>query len=238
VHYDIGKSDASSDRRMRIALAAAVVGLVAAAPVAQSLVPSFEALHLRGRERQARITSVVARFVETTVSSLLVEPVVARGTLVAVKPGRVVLQYTSGEPRTVVIDGPRLLLHWPRRDERETLNIAETQERVQKYFAGAGAAELRRLFEIGVAADPAAPSAYRIGMKPKREQIRKSLERLVLWVDRESVLMTRMRMEFPGGDTKDIQLEDVRLNVPVDESLFSVPEKRSSVASESRYSRR
>ena len=192
------------------------------------MVPSFEALHLRGRERQAHITSVVARFVETSVSSLLVEPVVARGTLFAVKPGRVVLLYMSGEPRTVIIDGARLVLYWPRRGERETLNIAETQERVQKYFAGAGAAELRRLFEIAVAIDPETPSAYRIEMKPKRDQIRKSLNRLFLWVDRETTLMSRMRMEFPGGDTKDVHLEDVRLNVPVEESLFSA----------GRYSRR
>jgi outer membrane lipoprotein-sorting protein len=209
---------------MRFALAAAFAALAGAGAASQAVAPSFEALYLLSRERQAEVESLGARFVETTVSSLLVDPVVARGTLVAVRPGRVVMQYTSGEPRTVVVDGAKLVVYWPRRRERETINIAETQERVKKYFTGAPAAELRRLFDIAVAADPAMPSSYRIDMKARRDQIKRGLERLQIWVDRETTLMVRMRMEFPGGDSKDVRLEDVRVNVPVDEGLFAAPE--------------
>jgi outer membrane lipoprotein-sorting protein len=59
-------------------------------------------------------------------------------------------------------------------------------------------------------------------MNPKRDQIRKGLELLQIWVDEDTSLLSRMRMAFPGGDSKEIQLEDVRMNVPVDESLFTV----------------
>ena len=46
-------------------------------------------------------------------------------------------------------------------------------------------------------------------MRPKRKQIKEGLERLELWIDRESLLLVQMRMTFPGGDRKTIRLDDV-----------------------------
>jgi len=186
-------------------------------------VPSFEALHARSQERQATVTSIASRFTETSVSSLLIDPVVTRGTLIAVKPGRVVMHYESADPRTVIVDGSRLIVHWPGRNQQETLNIAETQERVRRYFSSAAPSELRGYFDISVSRDSTVPGTFRIDMKPRRDQIKKALELLQIWVDEDTTLLARMRMAFPGGDSKDIRLEDVRVNVPIDERVFAVP---------------
>ena len=50
-------------------------------------------------------------------------------------------------------------------------------------------------------------------MRPKRKQIREGLERLELWIDRDTLMLAQMRMSFPGGDTKTIRLEDLAVNV-------------------------
>ena len=196
------------------------------ADAGQSRAPSFEALYARSQERQKDITSLSGQFVETTVSSLLVEPVVARGSVIALKSGRVVMSYVSPEPRTVIVDGNRLFVHWPQRDQLETLNIAETQQRVRKYFTGASPGDLKGFFDITVSIDPDTAGAYLINMKPRRDQIRQALEQLQIRVDQETTLMTSMRMVFPGGDAKEIRFEGIRVNVPVDESLFTPPPGR------------
>lgn len=193
------------------------------ADAGQTRAPTFEALYALTQERQKDITNLSGRFVETTVSSLLVDPIVARGSVIAVKSGRVVMSYESPEPRTVIVDGNRLFVYWPERDQLESLNIAETQQRVRKYFTSASPADLKGFFDITVSVDPNMTGAYRIDMKPRRDQIKQALERLQIWVDRETTLMTSMRMVFPGGDSKEIRFEDMRVNVPVDESLFTPP---------------
>jgi outer membrane lipoprotein-sorting protein len=57
---------------------------------------------------------------------------------------------------------------------------------------------------------------------PKRKQIQEGITRLELWVDRGTLLLAAMRMTFPGGDTKLMTFTDVKPNVPVDPSMFSI----------------
>ena len=59
-------------------------------------------------------------------------------------------------------------------------------------------------------------------MRPKRKQIREGLERLEIWIDRESLLLVQMRMTFPGGDSKTIRLDDSTVNVPVTDETFQI----------------
>ena len=60
-------------------------------------------------------------------------------------------------------------------------------------------------------------------MVPKRKQIKEGLERLELWIDRESLLLVQMQMAFAGGDSKTIRLEDTTVNVPVTDKTFEIP---------------
>ena len=180
----------------------------------------FAEIYTRGVTRQKTLKSIGARFTETTVSTLLVKPIVARGTIVAAPPARVRMVYVEPEPKTVTMDGRTLIVDWPKRGDRERVDIREVQKRVDQYFTSAGIDDLRKLFDIRAEADPAMRRADRIEMIPKRKQIRQGIEKLELWIDRESDLLTEMRMSFPGGDRKTIALSDVTVNVPVPEDAF------------------
>lgn len=186
--------------------------LVQTAPAAPDL---FDQIVARGKVQQQSLNTIGARFTETTVSSLLINPLVAKGTLVAERSGRMVMKYASPEPKTVTVTADRLTVSWPDpARKREELNIAHVQKRVQKYFAGASPKELRRSFDIKAFVDPEMTTAYQIDMTPKRRQIKEGLERLQIWIDKETTLMVRLRMSFPGGDSRTIELEEIRTNVP------------------------
>ena len=208
---------------MRTSVALALASVTVIALHAQAVVPAFEALVLLGRQQLAETTSVRAAFVETTYSSLLLEPVVSSGTVLVVEPGRMVIRYTGKEPRTVIVDDGRLVVHWPSRGETETIDIVETQTRVRRYFVDASAAELRRLFRVEVSRDSETPGTYLITMIPTRRQIRDSLAELRIWVPHDGSFMARLRMDYANGDSRDFRFDDVEFNVPVDEALFAVP---------------
>jgi outer membrane lipoprotein-sorting protein len=164
--------------------------------------------------------SLRARFTETTVSTLMTRPLVAHGTIVAAMPARVRMTYTDPERKIVTMDRRTLTVEWPARHEREQMDIADVQKRIDHYFTNASVNELRSMFEITAAPDPARRGVDLIDMRPKRKQIQQGLQRLELWIDRSADLMTEMRMSFPGGDQKTIALEDVELNVPVSDDTF------------------
>jgi hypothetical protein len=59
-------------------------------------------------------------------------------------------------------------------------------------------------------------------MTPTRSQIAQGLTKLHLWIDRTSLLLTAMRMDFPNGDSKLMTFADVQVNGTVDPTLFSI----------------
>jgi outer membrane lipoprotein-sorting protein len=180
----------------------------------------FDEIYARGQGINGSLKTLTARFTETSTSSLLTRPLVARGTLVVSRPDKVLLRYAEPETRSVLIDGDQLTLAWPARHIRQVSAIGTAQRRVQKYFVGASASELRKEFAIEADAATDRAGSYHVAMVPRRKQIRENLARLELWIDRSTLLMSAMRMTFPNGDTKTMAFEDVVPNAPVDPAAF------------------
>jgi len=187
----------------------------------------LDALFARGKAMQATVHSISASFTETTVSSLLRDPLVARGTVVAAVPLRMLMTYTTPEVRYVLMDQTRIVTVVPSRRERDELNIADMQRRIQRYFVEASPKELRQSFDISLAPDPALPGADLMDMRPRRKQIKEGLARLRLWIDRTSLVMSKLRMDYADGDSRTIELSDIKINPPVDDRTFAIPSGRA-----------
>jgi outer membrane lipoprotein-sorting protein len=204
-----------------LCLATIAIGSQAAPAAPQRDV--FDQLFARTMAKRETITSIRARFTETTTSSLLRKPIVAHGTVVAAPPAHVLMTYTDPERRLVAIDAKALLVFWPDRGQRERIDISQTQKRIDRYFTRATIDELRAMFDITAAADPGLVNADRVEMRPRRKQIKEGLERLDLWIDRDTLLLVQMEIGFAGGDKKTIRLEDTAVNVPVTDKTFDIP---------------
>jgi outer membrane lipoprotein-sorting protein len=182
----------------------------------------FQQIYQRGVIRQRSLRSIRARFTETTVSSLLVKPIVSHGTVVAATPARVRMTYTDPEPKTITMDGQSLTVLWSGRDERERIDITAIQKRIDRYFTHASLDDLRGMFQITAEPDRALLHADRVDMKPTRKQIKQGLDRLELWIDRDSEMLVQMRLTYPGGDQTTIALEDIATNEPVSDDAFRI----------------
>ncbi len=204
---------------MACALVAALALTAVQAPGEQDL---FDTLHARISAAEAKRTSIRARFVESTTSSLLVKPMVSQGTLVGEKPARMVITYLSPERKSILMDGQRLFVTRAGRKDVEQTDITEIMKTVNKYFTNADPGQLRRAFTIRAIPDPAVPGGYQVDLLPKRKQIKQGLDRLQFWVSRDYML-TQLTMTFAGGDTTVFKLEEVELNVAIPAGTFAPP---------------
>jgi outer membrane lipoprotein-sorting protein len=187
---------------------------------ADPLTQSFDEMYEQGQRRNAAMKTLTARFTETTTSALLVKPLVARGMVLVERPSRVALRYSEPDARVIVISDKTLTSSWP---TARTLDIATTMGRVQKQFIDGSAADLRREFDIDDTRHSDTPGSYYVTMTPKRRQIRETMTKLDLWVDRESLLLETMRMTFAGGGTKTMTFEDVVPNALIPPGMFVMP---------------
>ncbi len=130
--------------------------------------------------------------------------------------------YREPDRHSVIIDGKSLAIEWPDRREQQVIDISNMQKRIEHYFAHASIAQLRSMFEISAAPDATVAGRIRIDMRPKRKQVRDGLERLELWIDRDQLLLSQLRMTFPGGDQKTIRLEELTVNIPIAAGTFQI----------------
>jgi outer membrane lipoprotein-sorting protein len=199
-----------------------VAALASSSAGVGSTIDPLDDLLARGRAAQAAVHSLSASFTETTISSLLREPIVANGTLVAAKPVRVLMTYTSPTAKSMLVDATHVTVVWPGRSERERIDIAQTQRRVQKYFVDASSKDLRASFDIRLSNDPDLRDAFVLDMTPKRQQIKEGIQRLRIWIEPVRLVMVKMTMDYPGGDRRTLELRDIRLNVPIDNQTFII----------------
>jgi len=202
------------------ALVAALALTAVQTPGEQDL---FDTLHARISAAEAKRTSIRARFVESTTSSLLVKPMVSQGTLVGEKPARMLITYLSPERKSILMDGQRLFVTRAGRKDVEQTDITEIMKTVNKYFTNADPGQLRRAFTIRAIPDQAVPGGYQVDLLPKRKQIKQGLDRLQFWVSRDYML-TQLTMTFAGGDTTVFELEDVEMNVAIPPGTFAPPD--------------
>jgi outer membrane lipoprotein-sorting protein len=209
-------------RLLMCTIAAGFAGLLLHASAPPPAPDLFDEIYARGRGIETSLKTVTARFTETTTSSLLSRPLVAQGTLAVERPSKIVLRYSDPEPRTVLIDKNRLTFVWASRAVRRQTDIGAAQRRIEKYFLDKTPDELRRNFSItAVEADDRA-GTWRVTMVPTRTQIQRGITRLELWIGRTSLLLAAMRMTFPNADTKLMVFENVVVNGPVDQKMFTV----------------
>ncbi len=201
---------------------AALLLAIAAVTTAQAPPGSFDESYRRAQQANAALKTLTGRFTETTTSALLTRPLMAHGTLAVQRPSRVILRYTDPEPRVVLIDGDRMTLVWPSRQLRQESDIRRAQSRVQRYFVGGSAEELRREFDIEQRAVSERPGTTEVRLRPKRKQIREALTILDLWVNPSTALLAAMRMTFANGDTKTMVFADVVANTPLEADAFTV----------------
>ena len=120
------------------------------------------------------------------------------------------------------MDGNRLVIIRAGQAESERIDITEIMKRVNQYFVNATPDQLRKSFTVRAFIDPEVPGSYQVDLVPKRKQIRQGLERLQIWVTREPLLLSQIKITFAGGDTDTVRIEDAELNVPLPPHAFDV----------------
>ncbi|MEO7157759.1 MAG: outer membrane lipoprotein carrier protein LolA [Vicinamibacterales bacterium] len=199
-----------------------VACLIASTAMGRGVAPDlFDDIYAKGKPLESSLQTLTARFTETSSSPLLARPLVASGTVSVIRPSRVAMHYTVPEIRSVIIDGGRLHIVWPSQGLDRSTPIGASEKRIQQYFVGQSPEQLRSHFTIN--AEPAELNRWHVVMTPKRKQIQAGMTTLELWIDRTSVMLTSMRMVFPGGSTKRLDFDDVRINPTIDEAVFRVP---------------
>jgi len=165
--------------------------------------------------------TVSARFVQTKSLSLLAQPLVSRGRFLFKRPDHVVWQVEEPQAATVVIDGQGI--HIPGLSARDRQALAMVPARALTSQLGAifsgTTAGLEGEFDVTARDDGGAVLVHLVPRRPETGQLFRTID---LRFPRPLRFVQTITLEDAVGDRVEVGFEDVRVNVEVPDSAFTV----------------
>jgi outer membrane lipoprotein-sorting protein len=186
--------------------------------------PSLDAVLARFDEVQLGVETLSAQFTETTVNELLKEPMIARGRFYMTKPDSVMWEYTTPESMQFVIAKGEYVGYFPARKRAERRNIQRWRDQIFRFFGlGQVSSELEKFYDIRLE-DPGADmtGTYSLVLDPKKRRVKKRMESVRFWVDRETYLPVQVEYRDQKGNTRVIEFHHMQVNPILAAGLYNL----------------
>jgi len=193
---------------------------LAAAPVVKEVVEKFDAA-------QARIETLQSPFTLTTRRTLLKTPAVTKGTLYI--QGSEYVHFTFAPPEDLILHiTPKALISFsPGAKEGEMLKIGHVKNANRKFLGlGQKLSYLSDYFSIACTEAKDVPGTYQVTLTPRSLSMKKRMESIQIWVDRDSYLPRQVQWIERGGDSWFLELGPLQTNQPIPAAVsgFKVPD--------------
>jgi outer membrane lipoprotein-sorting protein len=208
-------------KALALLLPAALLGAQAPSrPSLQEIVERFDAA-------QARVLTLQAPFTLTLRRALLKTPTVTRGTLYL--QGSDFAHFAFAPPEDLVLHlTPKALVSYsPGAREGEFLKIG-TVKNANRRFLGLGQklTFLSEYFQVGLGDSREVGGTWFITLMPRTFAMKKRMQALYLWVDRETYLPRQVQWIERSGDSWQLELGGLQVNQPLPAAVtgFKVPQ--------------
>lgn len=202
-------------------LALACTILLGAAPLAAAPVTLAQVIR-KVQETQKKTSTLQADFRQEKELALLAKPEVSTGKFTFSRPSNVLWTYEAPKRVQMVIAGGVLTTWYPELGKAERIDVKKFEDRIFKYMGATGAIdELARYFDFTFTDSKSKP-VYVLDLTPKTKAVAKRVQRIKLFIDRNTYLTSRIEYVEGDGDITRYEFTNMRINEPVPPSRFAL----------------
>lgn len=199
---------------------AAVAAASAAHPAEAGADPALAAIVERFDAAQKQIERISASFDEVKTIALLKDPVVQSGQFFHTKPDKFLWEYSSPEPKMLVLNGKEILAYYPKQKRAEEIQTRFTKKILKYMGLGAGLKDLQEEYVLALGRDNEVEGTDLLVLTPKSRQVGKRLAGIRIWVDRQTSQASRLEYVETDGDRTLITFHGVRINPEISLSKY------------------
>ena len=188
--------------------------------------PSLKELVERFDAAQSKINTLQAPFTLTIQRALLKTPTLTKGTVYL--QGSNFAHFTFSPPDDLILHlTPKALVSYsPGSNEGGMVKIGYIKN-ANRQFLGLGQklSYLSDYFDISQSDSKDAGGTYLLTLKPRSLSMKKRMQTMLIWVDRETYLPNQINWIERGGDSWLLELGPLQVNqpLPVNVTGFSIP---------------
>lgn len=208
----------SSTRKFMMA---ALCVSLAAFPAAAANV-TLETVIKKIQEQQKKTSTLQAEFRQEKELALLAKPEVSTGTFVFSRPSNVLWTYDAPKRVQMVIADGFMTTYYPDLRKAEKIDVKRFEDRIFKYMGASGAIdELARYFDFTFTQSKSKP-VFVLDLTPKNKAVSKRVQRIKLWIDKNTYLTTKIEYVEGDGDITRYEFTNIRINEPIPASRFAI----------------
>ena len=192
--------------------------LLSAGPT-QSQTPNAQDLARRIQAHYDTVNTFSARFTQSYADELFKSGGAEKGELKLKKPNRFRMVYTDPERKVFVADGSKLYSHFPADKLGTIQDLPKDGEGSTALLFIAGRGSLVNDFDAAMA-DKQVDGEWQLVFTPRKRQA--EFKTLTLMVDRSTLALRGYAWTDHDGGTTTTRLSDLRENVPVADSEFTL----------------
>jgi len=201
--------------------------LLLSLPLAGQALPALREVVERFDAAQAQVQTLQAPFTLTLRRALLKTPSVTRGTLYLQGSEFAHFAFQSPEDLILHLTPKALISYSPEAREGELLKIGLIKNADRKFLGlGQKLSYLSDYFQIALGEAKEVPGTWFLTLTPRTLSLRKRLQTLHIWVDRESWLPRQVQWLERSGDSWLLELGALKTNqaLPPGVAGFKLPE--------------
>lgn len=171
---------------------------------------------------QANVNTLSAHFTERKEIGLLKNAVVQKGVFSHTKPDKFLWEYTSPEPKMLLMNDKTLVAYYPLQKQAEEIQT-RLSKRLVKYFGlGQVFADLKEYYDLSLSSENPVPGTHLIVMKPRVKRLEKRLMEVRLWLDDSINQVRQLEYREADGDRTQFIFEDVKVNSDIPSSRYVI----------------
>jgi len=196
-------------------------------PASAAQQPSLREVVERFDAAQAKVKTFQAPFTLTIRRALLKTPTLTRGTMYLQGSDFVHFSFSAPDDLVLHLTPKALISYSPAEGRGEMLKIGVIKN-ANRQFLGLGQklSYLSDYFSVSFAESKDAGGSYRLDLQPRSLSMKKRMQSLQLWIDRESYLPKQVNWIERSGDSWFLELGPLQTNhaLPASVTGFKVPE--------------
>ncbi len=192
---------------------------LAAQPSVQEVVARFDAA-------QAKVATLQAPFSLTIRRAMLRTPTVTRGTLYLQESDFVHFSFAPPEDLILHLTPKALISYSPAEGAAELLKIGIIRNANRKFLGlGQRLSYLSDYFRISAGDGKGVPGSILLTLEPRSTSVRKRMQVLLIWVDKDTYLPRQVNWVERGGDSWLLELGPLVTNQPLPAAVtgFKLP---------------
>lgn len=189
--------------------------------------PSMKELVERFDSAQAKVDTLQAPFTLTMRRAMLKTPTVTKGVLFLQGSNFAHFNFSPPEDLVLHLTPKTLISYSPGAREAEFLKIGVIKNSNRKFLGlGQKLSFLGEYFEIGLGQSKDVSGTYFLVLTPRTFRMKKRMQNLYIWVDRDSNLPRQIQWIERSGDSWLLEMGTLQINQPLPPSVtgFKLPE--------------